>query len=522
MSFLRRGILYFCLLAACGVAFAQAIGVPRHAMFTTMPLRSNSYTASTPMKVVSDTIEDYLPSSTGSYYYSVTAGNTYGPATKADKAGWLASCMNWINNQVPGLTGNSSRGTGQNENITEWIDSIVFPELTMRTEQMASFQRAMKAFQLFRQMQVMAKSFTGSLFKFDLLDILPVYEQVTLDDFGMPSNGVRVGLRYKDADSKNNLLAAFGLDSPHIGPYDTPRLVYKGPQSFSGLGLKIEATPYQGTDTGSGALRIGQAGNEILDRVFFEGMMGRNMANGGVYYTSRALQDRPSPVLLQQAAQSARDIRINQILNEADAYAKAYNIDPATALATFQDELNWWDARPQEIYDDQIRRLNRLRDEVQPAQNDIVKLESPEHLQEESDPARKTFLDGVYNLYSQIGDSVSEVYNAATGDENDLDNPGPRLLFKANVDYAKATHAAYLEALAIRRYLASKIQADAQRGAAEGFYNLWKDLEDRNRVVAKTEAQSGEYTTKANRVITLLGQIGLDVDAIHAGVQGGP
>lgn len=513
------------LMAACVFpAWGQAIiPVNRHLAINDMPLRSNDIDCSTPLKKASDNLQDLLPSSVASWYYSVTAGNTYGNATIASKSNWLTSALDWVNNKVANFPGGTDlqRGTAQNENMLTWLDDIVFPELTMRSEQTKAFQRMMKGFQLFRQMQVMSKSFSGSLFKIDLLDLLPVFEQVYLDDFGMPSNGVRVGLRYKDSEDQDNILAAFGLDNPHLGPWDTPRLRYKGPQKFDDIGFKIEASPYQDVEVGSGALRIGQKGNEILDRVFFEGMMGRHMANGGVYYTTRADLDRPSPKLLKKQAENCRDIRIKQILDESEAWAKAYNIDPADALVYFQEELNYWDSKPGAIYDNQMRRLNRLRDEVQPIQNDTVKLESPEHLKEESDPDRKNFLDNLFNLYTQLNDSVGEVYNAATGNEDDGDNPGPRLLYKANVDYAKATHAAYLETLAIRRYLAAKIQAEAQRGASDGFYNLWRDMEDRKRVLAREEVRAEDYRKRANKVIDLLEKMGLYPDDIHAMVQGG-
>lgn len=526
MTLLRRsGILlaFLLLFGQVGLraqGFVQVIPVPRHSVVANMPNRQMAVDATPAMQSLTDGMQDILPSSTGAYYYGVSTGNTYGSVTQATKAEWLSKGLDWVSGTSNGLPGLAQRGTAAIENMVTWIDDIIRPEVTFRYEQMAGFQRMLKAFQLFRQMQIMAKSWHGSLFQFDLLDITPVFEQMDLDDFGVPGTGVRVGLRYKDKAQKTDILSNFGLTNPFIGPWDSPRLRYKGPHKFSDISFDVETSPYQGTVVTSDALRIGQAGNELLDRVWFEGVMGRNMTKGGAYYTSKIAQERPSPLLLKQRAEAARDIRIAQILEEADAMSRAYGIDPMDAINHFQEELAWWDTKPQDLYDNQMQRINRYRDELQQVHNDIVKMESPEKLKEASDPDRQNFLDGVFNLYAQIGDSVSAVVNAATGEENDNDNPGPRLIYKANVSYAKSRHAAYLEALAIRRFLFSKIQAEAQRGAADGFFNLWKDMEDRKHNVARAEANVAAYQEHANRILDRLNKMGLTPDDIHATVRG--
>lgn len=199
--------------------------------------------------------------------------------------------------------------------------------------------------------------------------------------------------------------------------------------------------------------------------------------------------------------------------------ADAYGIDYMTAINSFTDELTWWRAKPQEIYDSQMRRLDRLRNELQPVHNDVAKLESTEKRKEDSDPEHQNFLDGLYNLYTQIGDSVSDVTNSATGDENDNDNPGPRIIYKANVDYAKATHEAYLEALSIRRFLTARITADAQHGAAQSYYNLFKVAEARSANLVKVQTRTQQYQESADNIVTTLQKLGLTPDDIHQEVR---
>lgn len=521
---LRRGLgVLIALVVWCPLAQAQSFvrltPVPRHAPFSAMPARLITGTTSQGWKALTDQKEDALPGSVASYHYSVIAGNTYGAATVATKADWITRACDWVVGKANAGMSEATRGVAAIEQVVKWIDDSIAPEFTMRYEQMADFQRMLKAYQLFRQMEIMAKSWTGSIFKFDVLDIVPVYEQVYLDELGTATNGIRVGIKYKDREGSGDLLSTFGLDNPYVGTFDAPRVVYKGPHHFSDIGFDIEASPYQGTVVDSEPLRIGKAGNEILDRVFFEGMLGRNMANGGVYYTPKAREDRPSPILLRERAQTLAQERQAQIIAEADAYSKRYGVDPVTSLNLFTDELSYWNSLPDSIYENQMQRINRLRDEVQPMQNDTVKLESPEKLKEHSDPERKGFLDNVFNLYKQLGDSTSAIYNAATGEENEGDNPGPRLIYKANVSYAKATHAAFLEAQAIRRYLAAKIMAESQRGASQAFYNLWRDTVDRNKNLAQAQIHVHDYKVQANRVIDGMNKLGISIDAVHGEVK---
>jgi len=525
LFFLRRwfgallALWAWCVPVASAQTLFSVTPVPRHAPFSAMPARLITGTTSQPWKAMTDQKEDALPGSISSYHYSVIAGNTYGAATTATKLDWTTRVCNWVVGKADAGLSAAQRGTAEIESMVKWVDDIIAPEFTMRYEQMADFQRMLKAYQLFRQMEIMAKSWTGSIFKFDVLDIVPVFEQVYIDELGTPSNGIRTGIKYKDKQGGGDLLSSFGLDSPFVGTFNTPLMKYKGPHHFSDIGFDIEASPYQGTVVDSEPLRIGKAGNEILDRVFFEGMLGRNMAGQGLYYTPKAMMDRPSPVLLRQRAQTLAQERQSQIVAEADAYSKRFGVSPVDALNLFTDEMAYWNALPDMIYENQMQRINRLRDEVQPAQNDVVKLESPEKLKEGSDPQRKTFLDNVFNLYTQLGDSTSAIYNAATGEENENDNPGPRLLYKANVAYAKSTHAAYLEAAAIRRYLAAKIMAESQRGSSQAFYNLWRDSIDRNKNLAQAQVRVQQYTTSANRVISGMNKLGITLDAVHAEVK---
>lgn len=527
----RRWFKTLLVLAAVAAGPVQAqtwlklTPAPVNIGFNAMPLRTGPGMTSQGWKALTDAKEDFFPSSTASYYYSVTAGNTYGSATIAAKADWWSKSMDWVVGKATnGAPGPVQRGVAAIEQGLQWIDDVITPEVTMRTEQMADFQRMLKAYQLYRQFEIMAKSWTGSVFKFDVLDVIPVYEQNYLDEFGISTTGVRVGIKYKDRQGSGDLLSSFGLDNPYVGPFNASRLKYKGPQKFSGIGIDIEASPYQGTVTDSGALRIGKDGNEILDRVFFEGMMGRNMAHGNVYYTSKATMDRPSPVLLRQRAQTYADERQTQILNQADAYAKLYKVDSVTALNLHIDELQYWQAQPNAIYENQMQRINRLRDEVQPIQNDVVKLEIPEKLQESSDPSRKTFMDSVFNLYKRLGDSASDVLNAADPESplEDDENNGHRQMYKAEVNYTKATHAAYLEALAIRRYLAAKVMAESQRGAGDAFYNLWKSSEETTSNVAKAQVRVAEYQKKANRVIDGMNKLGINFADLHAEIKARP
>lgn len=529
-AFHRRGLIlgaaiFLATTFAPAQVLVQVVPVPRHAPFSTMPKRLDPADTTEVMKALTDIKEDLLPGSTASLYHSVTSGNTNGPATQAGKADWLSKSLGWLNGTpaAPGLAGSETiahRAVAAIDNALHWLDDQVAPELTMRTAQMADFQRALKAYQLFRQMMVMAKSWRGSLFQFDLLDVIPVFQPSNVDDVGIPNNGLRLGVRYKDRQGKGDLLANFGLDNPFIGDFDSPRLRYKGPRSVKDIGFSIEASPYDGTETESGALRIGKAGNELLDRVFFEGMMGRNMARHGVYFTNNLAADRPSPNFLRARAETARDIRMRQILEEADAFAKAYpGLSASQIMDHFKDEMEWWRLKPQALFDNQMQRLNRLRDELQPVHNDIIKLESADKLKEESDPSRKSFLEGVYNLYSMIGDSIGEIQNAATGDEPEGDNPAPRLLYKANVSYARSTHAAYHEALAIRRFLAAKIRADAQRESSQGFITLWKNVQERRAALAKFESAMETYRQRGAKVLSGLDRLGITTDEVIEGAK---
>lgn len=479
------------------------------------------------LRNVQDQLTDLLPTSTGDNYYSITAGNTYGYATKATKASWVDKSINWVVGRISGISEAMKSGTDRASKEVEksitWIDEHIAPEFYLSPEQVQNFRRAIQAYRLYRQMDVMAKSWRGSLFKIDLLDVMPVFQQAEYDEFGLPRTGIRVGLKYKDKVAKEDILSANGLDNPFVGDWDHPIVTYKGPRKWSDVSFDLVASPYQGQGD-SEPLSALQAGNKFIDQVWFEGVVGGAGLWDGLKYGANVQDTRMSPKILKENAQRVGDARLSDIQREIQSLIKL-GISPVEATKRFQAEIDFWANVPGDIYDNQVARINRLRDMLVPATNDIKKLEGVEHAKDESDPLAVNFLEKSFNTVRDIWGAVGSG-NDVTGNEPDGNegpwvggtkvNSGPRMQFKANVAYAKATHAAWLEAQAIRRLLHSSIKSRAQHLASDGYLRLIKTLERRQGDAIRAELSAERYNRTANRVLTTLEGMELNLGRIQS------
>lgn len=503
---------------------AQGGPVPRHAMFYGYPAYPDI--ANNPgTRAVYDQMRDVAATSTGHLYYNTTAGNAKGSGTMANKATWAQKSADWIAGKVTGwssdFTDYLTTGTAAVENAIEWVDDHVQPEILMPEEMAENFHRAFKAYQIYRQMTVMSKSWSGSLFKIDLLDVMPTFEMTSVDQYGAIDTGVKVGLKYRDKDSRGDILSANGLDNPFLGSWDRPRYSYKGPRKLSDVDFQVEASPYAGVvDGNNSVLRAGQSGLEMLDRVWYEGVLGRNQADRGVYYNPRIEDYRSSPKLLKERAERVGAARLSQIDQEIAMWARITGKSTADLQASYQPEINYWSNFGDRLYEGQVRRINRLRDELQKTQNATVQNESLERLKNSSQPQATGFLDSAFNTIETLGKAATDLRNAVTGNEAEGEDTGPRMVFKAQVAYAQATHGAYLEAKAIREVLYSKLKAAAQNSAADGFVRMQKELKKRLAEQERLEAALVGYRDKgANETLDLLAAIGVTPADVHARIM---
>lgn len=511
------------LLFSVAPLFGQGGPSPRHAPMYNYPGYPDMVN-NVAVRTAIDQWRDVLPGSTGHLYYNVTAGNPHGAATIANKATWVQRSSDWIAGKVTGWSDDFGSfvglGTAAIEDGIEWVDDHVQPEILMPEEMAENFHRAFKAYQIYRQMTVMSKSWSGSLFKIDLLDVLPTFDMTSVDQYGAVDSGVRVGLKYKDKNSRADILSANGLDNPFLGSWDRPRFSYKGPRSLSDVDFQVEASPYAGVvDGNNSVLRAGQSGLEMIDRVWYEGVLGRDQADRGVYYNPRIEDYRSSPKLLKERAERVGTARLSQIDQEIGMWASITGKSTADIQATFQPEINYWSTMGDRLYEGQVRRINRLRDELQKTQNATIQNESLERLKNSSQPKATGFLDSAFNTIETLGKAATDLRNAVTGDEAEGEDTGPRMVFKAQVAYAQATHGAYLEAKAIREILYSKLKAAAQTSAADGFVRMQKELKKRLAEQERLEAALTGYTKGSNETLDLLADLGVTPADVHARIE---
>lgn len=524
-----RGIVFLVLvLVGLGAQAREDIGVPRHDPINKVQSTDNMATGyNVGLRKIQDQLADVAPMSTGEKYYGVTAGNTYGAMTKATKLSWVDKSINWVVGRISGiseqLADGSKYASKEVEKSLTWIDEHIAPEFYLSPEQVQNFRRAIQAYRLYRQMAVMAKSWRGALFKIDLLDVLPVYQQAEYDEFGLPRTGIRVGLKYKDKVNREDVLSANGLDNPFVGEWDQPIITYKGPRKWSEVSFDLVASPYQGQGD-SEALSALQSGNKFIDQVWFEGVIGGAALTDGLRYGANVQDTRMSPKILKENAQRVGDARLADITKQIQSLVKL-GISPTEAAKRFQPELEFWASQPGAIYDNQVARINRLRDMLVPATNDIKKLEGVERAKDESDPLAVNFLDKTFNtvrdIWGAVGNGNDVTGNEADGNEGPWlggtgNNSGPRMQYKANVAFAKATHAAWIESQAIRRVLHSSIKAKAQHLASDGYLRLIKTLERRQGDAIRAELSAERYNARANKVLNTLDRMNLNIGRIQA------
>jgi len=493
--------------------YFQYIPNARHAPFygyPTMPM------VDTPTaEALQDQIRDFAPISTGSLYYTVTAGNPRGSATNAAKDSWVKGILDWMTtgtttvaDQMSALTGYGSAGVNA---ISEVIQDIQ-AQLLMPVEAMEGFQKALQAWQLYRRFEVMKKAWNGPMFKIDLLDILPVWNQTDTDNFGNPTTGIRVGITYKNAEGGSDIISRANMDNPFIGDWKAPKFSYQGPHKLADIGLNMSASPYLTSNTDA-IIQIGTDANELLDRVWFEGVMGRSVARDGAAYSF--IEDtRPSPKLNSERMQRVAEKRAEQITLEIKEIARTFAGQPVRIKEMTDaliDELNYWTSLADGIGQNQAKRIARWRNEIVTANNETVKLESKQHQQNTAMPdAGNGFFDSVFNTYKSVGELVGELINDPNApDQDGSGDTGPRIIHKANVQYAKARHNSYAEAQAIRKIIHARIKAECQQRMADGFNIMTRQVQRREAEAMGLEAKVAQYQAKTNFLLDRLAKRGL-------------
>lgn len=521
-SWIKAGI-WVGLILCSGVTSLLAQGgvAPRHVMYSGYP--SMPMVSSSEAERLQDTMRDYIPTSTGHLYYNTTAGNPFGTETQRTKSNWLDKTFSWLSTGVgtgADQLGNwLARATSQIDSMVSWVDAVQ-PQVLIPTETVEDFQRALEAYKLWRRFDLMKRSWHGSVFKLDLLDLLPVWANTELDQFGVAVTGVRVGLTYKDSASSGDILSASG-DNPFIGDWNAPRIRYQGPHKLDDIGLNLSASPYMNANQ-KAIIQIGKDSIETLDRTFFEGIMGRSQADHGLAFAAPE-DGRPSPQLIKANMTQVVQQRQAQIDQEIKVLQQLYADRPVQRDAMIQsllDESAYWEMMPDLLSMNQKKRIERLRNVLAKVHNVTVERESKEAQQGDAMPESSNgFFDSAYNTYKTVGDLSGELVNAATGVEEDTGDSGAQIQFKARVQYAKATHGAFAEAMGIRKIVHNKLKDECQQRMADGFIQMKQHVQ---RFAAKTgqlEAKVEAYERRANELITKMWTLGMTPESLAQAVR---
>ncbi len=524
MGYLRAMLTALLLLAGGSPGCAQN-KVDRHFSFTGYPTSPFADTAT--IEFAQNVLRDVIPLSTGHHYYNTVAGNDFGGAvTKANKAAWYRRAMDWISGGLADVTADmtklTKRATEGLNSMNDWMEDLA-PQLGVSKEAMTNFQRALKAYQLYRKAEVMSRAWDGALLQIDLLDTLPSWEPTKTDDFGVVTEKLHLGLTYKNGASGGDILSRLGLDNPFIGSWDAPRLAYKGPTKLSDIDLNISPSPYDGS-IDKGLIQVGRDANELLDRTWFEGVMGRSMVDDGLTYSAKLQDDRPSPKLLKKRLETIAEARIQQINSEIAELRKLHSASPAKLammVAPLETEIQYWYDQPDRVFEGQSKRIRRLVAELAVTTNVTKERESEQARRNQALPENTGFLDSVFNTYKTIGELSGDLLNNLADNPDVGEDSGPRIIHKANVQYAKATYAAYLEAIAIRKLLHSRIRNDAQNRQADAFILLKKQMQ---RAAADVQAAQGKlenYQEMSSRILERLNLVdpGLTPEALAARVK---
>jgi hypothetical protein len=482
-------------------------------MFTARPSNPVGMDATITSQVFYDSLRDLVPVSTGHAYYNVVRGNPTGAATIATKAKWTNKILKWVAGGadfVGAVAQGTERGMATITAWTKWIDDNISPQILMTAEMMEHFNRAFRLYQIYRELEVMSRSWSGALIKFDLLDVIPSFDPLNPGgaDGDTPGWGLNVGLRYANKESKGNVLSASGLDNPFIGKWDRPLFSYKGPTRFTDIEFDIQATPYSGVGGGdNAAIRIGESALELLDRVWYEGLLGRHKANRGVYF-SPAHHERRSPKLMKEEARTISSHRLRQIDEEMALLQELTGKSRSEILAGTEAEREYWTDFPDRVHDTQVARIERLRNETLTTNEVIIQMESAERLQNTSDPEGIGFLDGVFNTVKQLGQAWGDLKSSATGNEAEGENTGPRMVFKANVAYAQATHRAYEEAKAIRQILYDRMRVNAQNTASVALGRMLTEKKKMEGATKQVEKAAADFNNiHGERLLDLLDEV---------------
>jgi hypothetical protein len=521
-------------------AMATDIPAPRHEYWAPvpMPLSVKGTTPTVPsyspevLKVLDQTAKEIvnalsnnLPGApmSGLNYYNTVVGQSMGRKTiksTAESASFLDKAMKGLVTDTSevskAIKGMTDFGTAKVEMITEWLDNI-HPHIFMKAEMAENAQRVFEMYKALRSVQMMMHAWkqNGPLIKIDLLDITPDLE-VQSDYPRDPS--VRLKLTYKDFEYPHNIYAAMGVDNPFIGKWDSPRVVYKGPRSFSDLSIKVEASPYiqkDGTDPSVNNATTEMEGlNKVLDRYFFEGSMGGAAAKMGIRFDLKGnVINRPSPILLQARATEVSQNRIAQIQREKSALAQL-GVPPDKISEKYDAEENFWVNWPTNLKESQSARINRIRGELQTVNGETAKAEAAPKMANEDNKMDKgstglSWMDNLYNTYKSIGQAVTDVVSAVT-DKEDPETSGPRMVWKANVQYTLSTFDAYHEAEALRKIIYSRTKASMQNEESNAFTEMKQRADKRLAQVGDTDAQVADFLDKGQRLFDMFIEMGFD------------
>ena len=488
---------------------------PRHAMFNgypTTPIVTNQAA-----QALQDVIRDGPPSSTGHDYYTVTAGNPQGPVSAAAKSTFLGGMLSWMNKGTTDLADKmgdvAGYGAAQITAISDAIQDIQ-AQLLMPVECMESFEKGLQAYLLYRRFEAMKKAWTGPIFKLDLLDLLPVWEMTETDTFGVATTKIRVGIAYKNSEGSSTFLSRAGMDNPFIGNWDVPKYRFQGPHKIEDIGLNIGASPYRTADTDA-IVQTGKSINEQLDRVWFEGVLGRVQARDGLAFVAPE-DGRSSPLLGAARMKSAVDARLDQLAQEAKLAVATYGGDPNKQklndrLNAIQWEASYWESLADGTQQNQSKRIARLRNELAVTHNEVGKLESPEFQANHALPdTGNGFFDSVFNTYRTISDLSGELLNDPTVQDRDASgDTGPQIVHKANIQYAKSTHGAYAEASAIRKIVYNRLKAECQQRMADEFNVLAKKVSVAEASTVQAERDFSAYQRKSLALMDRLQTLGL-------------
>ena len=499
-----------------GIPFiAKMVPIPRNAPFyayPSMPMVDNAAA-----QALQDVIRDGPPMSTGQLYYTTTAGNPAGPVSSAAKSTVMSTLLGWMNSGTSAVTGAVGDAAGYGaagmEAISDAVQDIQ-AQLLMPVDCMENFEKMLQAYLLYRRFEVMKKSWTGPLFKLDLLDLLPVWQNIETDTFGVATTKIRVGIAYKNNESSATFLSRSGLDNPFIGRWEAPRFRYQGPHKIEDLGLNIGASPYR-TANVDAVIQTGKSINEQLDRVWYEGVLGRVQARDGMVFSSPE-DGRHSPLLGAARMKTAVDARLDQLVQEARLARATYGKDPNkeklnAILESLQWEASYWESLADGVQQNQSKRIARLRNELAVTHNEVGKLESPEYQANHALPdTGNGFFDSVFNTYKTIGGLVGDLVNDPTvADRDGTGDTGPQIIHKANIQYAKSTHGAYTEASAIRKIVYGRLKAECQQRMADEFNVLAKKVSVAEASAIQAEKDLAVYQRKSLVLLDRIQTLGL-------------